>query len=172
MESKELSKLRREREKYYNGVNKELTFIRDWMLPILEEREAKYSNPFVLLKYSFKKEGIYRVNNLKDKIGSTKDCFEERYDILREIYKARFNHFPKKDLLKKYESMVNRREDLKKRLSKVEIMSKSASILKKKRVKNLSTDISEEIERRERAIKDVIVEFKRRNISLEQEYGQ
>jgi hypothetical protein len=172
MESKELTKLRREREKYYNGVNKELTFIRDWMLPILEERADKYSNPLILLKYAFQKDGIYRVNNLKDKIHATENCFKERYEILRDIYRARFNHFPREKLLNKYENMVHRREDLKKRLSKVENMSKSASILKKKRVKNLSTDISEEIKRRQRAIDDVLVEFKRRNISLEHEYGQ
>lgn len=165
-----LVKLRRERERYYNKLNKELTFIREWMLPILEERAEKYTNPLVFAKYLFKKEGLSRVQNLKDKIYSTKDCFEERYEVLREIYKGRFGHFDEKSLFKKYESMVERKSNLRKRVEKVEKIKINASIFEKKRAKRVLEEVTEELERRERAIQDVLTEFKRRKIDLERHY--
>jgi hypothetical protein len=168
--SPELVKLRSERQRYYNKLNKELTFIREWMLPILEDRAKKYSNPLVFAKYVFKKEDFSRLNLLKDKIYSTKDCFKERYEVLREIYKGRFGHFDEKSLFKKYESMVNRKNDLRKRAEKVKNIKENASIFEQKRAKKILENVVEELERRERAINDVLVEFGRRKINLEHYY--
>jgi len=140
------------------------------MIPILKEREDKYYSPLLLLRYFLKPEKTYKLKELKEKISLTKDCFEERYYVLREIYKGRFEHFDKENLMKKYEEMINRKRDLKDRIKLVKDIKKNTNLFEKKRAKRLLEDITEELERRERAIKDVLTEFKRRKIDLEQHY--
>lgn len=158
-----------EKENYFNEVNRELKNIRKYR-EILEERADKYSRVFVLARYLLTPKNFSRIKSIKNNIYGIDNCLEERYDVLRTIYKGRFKHFPEDNLFKKYEAMIKRREDLKNRYYELANMKENSPRKNKKRLEEISEEVLDELKRRERAINDAVKEFSRRGINLEQYY--
>jgi len=160
---------KKDKDQYFQKIHDEMIYIRNYM-PLLEKRADKYTNIFVFAKYLFNSEKLSKVKSLKDKLSSLDDCFDEKYELLRKIYEARLNHFTDDELIEEYEKITLRREDWKKRLEEVNGIKERNGNRNNKRIKKLSGDITEEIERRDRARKDALVEIYRRKIDLEKYY--
>ena len=115
-------------------------------------------------EYDFQKIN-YELKEMRKIIADAKNPDEkqkllEDYSVLREIYKDRFDNFDSSRLFKEYDKMLGRINSLEKRYEDINSIKPGLFYFcKKRQAKRLSHKVKDELDRRYRALNDLINEI-------------
>ena len=158
---------------YFQQMNYELKDIRNRREILYDRKKNLKKKYFVsnLAKRVIGKGSNEKYFNLIEKIDKYDLLLEGKYIPIRERYKERFANFTYWELFEENQKIVDRIDDLEKRLHEAKTSKEKISRIfsgeKRKAVRELVYEIEEEYKRRGRAFEDLVTEQRKRGIDVE-----